>query len=69
MNAEVKGGSAEHWPTSADGVRNFVGGDFISIRYGRADQAPDENDVYTMSGHDLISAIRNWRVFVLSHDA
>lgn len=57
-----------HWPTTADDVRGFVGSDYCSLRYGREDQTPDEGDIYTMSAHDLASAIGNWRTFVLGHD-
>lgn len=63
------GGSAEHWPTNAEEVRGFVGSDYCSLKYGRQDQTPDDNDIYTMSAHDLISAIQSWRRFVLGHDA
>mgnify|MGYP000169730419 CR=1 FL=1 len=63
------GGSAEHWPTNADEVRGFVGNDYCSLKYGRQDQSPDDNDIYTMSAHDLVSAIQSWRRFVLGHDA
>ena len=63
------GGSAEHWPTNAEEVRGFVGSDYCSLKYGRQDQTPDDNDIYSMSAHDLISAIQSWRRFVLGHDA
>ena len=59
---------AEHWPTTADDVRGFVGSGFCSMRYGREDQTPDDGDIYTMSAHDIASAIGNWRTYVLGHD-
>lgn len=68
-STEGLGGSAEHWPTNAEEVRRFVGNDFCSLEYGRKDHTPDDNDIYTMSAHDLISAIQSWRLFVLGHDA
>ena len=61
------GNSAEYWPVTADDVRGFVGSDFCSMRYGREDQTPDDGDIYTMSAHDLVSAIDNWRTYVLGH--
>lgn len=53
------------WPVTADAIRNFVGSDFCSLKFGREDQAPDENDQYLMSAHDLISAFRSWKDFEL----
>ncbi len=48
-------------PSTPEDVRNFVGSDFCSLRYGSDDHAPHENDIYTMSAHDLISAFRWWQ--------
>lgn len=62
------GVSAEHWPTNAEEVRRFVGSDYCFLTYGRQDQTPDDSDIYTMSAHDLISAIISWRSLVLGHD-
>lgn len=61
--------SAEHWPTNAEQVRQFVGSNFCSLKYALRKKTPDENDIYEMSAHDLISAFNDWRDFVLKQEA
>lgn len=68
QTTEPQAGGPEHWPTTAAEVRVFVGSDFCSLKFGREDHAPDDNDLYTMSAHDLLSAIQSWRTFVLGHE-
>lgn len=46
-------------PLSAGEVRRWVGSDFNSMKFGREDQHPDENDTYSMTAHDIISAFVN----------
>ena len=63
------GGSVAYWPATADDVRGFVGSDYCALKYGRQDQVPDDGDIYTMSAHDIISAILAWQREVLGQDA
>lgn len=47
-------------PMTPREVRDFVGVDFCSLEYGAEDQVPHEDDTYTMTAHDLISALTKW---------
>lgn len=56
------------WPSTPEQIRDFIGSNFIS----RKDEKPapegtpiwageaTENDVYTLSAHDLLSAFSEW---------
>ena len=48
-------------------VREFFGSNFDSLRYGREDKEPDEDDKYTMSAHDIIAAF-DWSADMLEAD-
>lgn len=54
---------APQWPKNPQEIRDFVSGHFSSLRFGRDDAQPDSNDVYTMTAHDLLSAIDWWADF------
>ena len=48
------------FPKTPAQVRSFVGHQFASLRYGREDESPDIDDLYTMTAHDIISAFDWW---------
>lgn len=48
-------------PTTPGEVRDFVGHNFAAIDYACLDGTPDERDMYTMSAHDIISALNSLR--------
>lgn len=44
------------FPTTAKDVRDFIGSQFIELRYGKEGGEPHDNDVYKLSAHDILSA-------------
>lgn len=48
------------WPSNAAEVREFIGVHMDSLRYHRDDAQPHDDDRYTLSAHDLLSAFRWW---------
>lgn len=49
------------WPTNAAEIREFIGSNFNS-REG--DEEPSDNDKYSLTAHDLLSAFSEWVDFV-----
>lgn len=49
-----------NWPRNATEVRDFIGSQFQRTRYAREDHAPDEEDSYTLTAHDFLSAVLWW---------
>lgn len=43
-------------PKNAEEIRAFIGQQFISLRYAKEDGKPNDDDVYVLSAHDLLSA-------------
>lgn len=54
------GGEPVAWPRNADEVRAFMGSHVASLRYGRADMQPSDDDSYTLSAHDFLTAVDWW---------
>lgn len=48
------------WPRNASEVRDFLGGHCAAMRYARDDYQPDEDDSYTLSTHDFLTAVYWW---------
>ena len=48
------------WPKDAAEVRAFIGSQFERLQYGKENGVPHENDRYTLTSHDLLSAFRWW---------
>lgn len=48
------------WPKDAADVRAFIGSQFERLQYGKENGVPHENDRYTLTSHDLLSAFRWW---------
>ncbi|MFC3865886.1 hypothetical protein [Alcaligenes aquatilis] len=45
-------------PNTPEEIRAFIGKDFVSLRFGQENEQPHENDTYTLTAHDLISAFQ-----------
>ena len=43
-------------PQTAADIRAFLGSNYNSLAFGRADESPCDEDVYSLSAHDLLSA-------------
>lgn len=52
--------SKEHTglPNTPEEIRAFIGKSFSSLRFGQDNEQPHENDTYTLTAHDLISAFQ-----------
>lgn len=48
------------WPRDAEQVRAFMGTHVATLRYARDDHQPDDDDTYTLSAHDFLTAIEWW---------
>lgn len=48
------------WPKDAADVRAFIGSQFERLQYGKENGVPHENDRYTLTSHDILSAFRWW---------
>lgn len=48
------------WPRDAEQVRAFMGTHVAKLRYARNDHLPDEQDSYTLSAHDFLTAVEWW---------
>lgn len=46
-------------PQTAAEVRDFIGSNFNSLRYGRKDELPCDEDAYSLTAHDLLSAFHD----------
>jgi len=53
------------YPISAVEIREFIGSNFNSLNYGREDEAPSDDDRYSLSVHDLLSAAREWEEYAV----
>lgn len=51
------------WPKDAKDVRAFFSADFITAQFASEDQAPCDEDRYTISAHDFLSAVNWWADF------
>ncbi|MFG5777993.1 hypothetical protein ACFIQF_13040 [Comamonas sp. J-3] len=51
------------WPKDANDVRAFFSSDFIAAQFASEDQAPCDEDRYTISAHDFLSAVNWWADF------
>jgi len=61
MGRTAQAASGERgWPKDAGDVRLFIGAHCESVQYGRHGPAPHEDDRYTLTAHDLLTAIRWW---------
>lgn len=52
--------SKEHTglPNTPEEIRAFIGKSFSSLQFGQDNELPHENDTYTLTAHDLISAFQ-----------
>lgn len=52
--------SKEHTglPNTPEEIRAFIGKSFSSLQFGQDNEQPHENDTYTLTAHDLISAFQ-----------
>lgn len=57
------------WPTNAAEAREFIGSHMDAVRYHRDDAQPHDDDKYTLSAHDLLSAFRWWAEFAAPQPA
>ena len=48
------------WPKDAADVRRFIEAHCENVQYGRHGPAPHDDDRYTLTAHDLLTAIRWW---------
>lgn len=48
------------WPKNAAEVRAFIGNQFERLQYGKESGRPHENDRYTLTAHDFLSAVDWW---------
>ena len=55
------------WPTTAEEVRDFVGSNYVSIAWARGRDFHDDEDRYTLTAHDLLSAFAQWQESALGH--
>lgn len=51
------------WPKDAKDVRDFFNADFISAHFPAEGQAPCDEDRYTITAHDFLSAVNWWADF------
>lgn len=45
-------------PNTPEEIRAFIGKNFSSLQFGQETEQPHENDTYTLTAHDLISAFQ-----------
>jgi len=45
-------------PRTPEQIRQFVGGNFSSVQFAKGDVTPHEDDTYSMTTHDLITAFQ-----------
>lgn len=45
-------------PNTPEEIRAFIGMQFSSLQFGQENEQPHENDSYTLTAHDLISAFQ-----------
>ena len=62
LRSALTQGAAQGWPKTPEEVRDFIGGNYSSLRYGNPHDGdvPSEDDLYEVTAHDLISAFRQW---------
>ena len=56
---------APRYPINAAEMREFIGSNFNSLNYGDSNEVPSDNDRYSLSVHDLLSAAREWESYAV----
>lgn len=49
-------------PNTLEEIRAFIGMQFSSLQFGQENEQPHENDTYTLTAHDLISAFQGLEI-------
>ena len=56
---------APRYPINPAEMREFIGSNFNSLNYGDSREVPSDNDRYSLSVHDLLSAAREWETYAI----